>query len=404
MCRASGNQLRNLTSPGGADSGDANNNDNEAIYSKAANVTISNNTFYNCGSTEALINVKGGSFAHTDYTDEVDQPGWNNVISGNAAHWDITPAQLITFCAIYTAPCVVVGNSAIGLTGNAFEIQGDISGDGNQFPIVIDNNYMQGPFNFFVLHRGGIDGLTIGPGNVANIIDGDGTCGYYQMSQGAFGTEVRNVKISGLFRLRARTNGSLSNVHAAMSTGTMNFPVTNFIVENLILDVKDAGNTNCQFRFLNFSVTGTPSYKQMVFRNITFPKDIAGAEIIELPNIDFEYTFDNVLEYTTVDANAVSVYSTRVSLDHSIAASVTWHAHDATANDRAMYRQDSVWSRTSGNLAGTANTLGTPIETDASWNVASTFSTVFFQVQIAGDATNPVQWKIHITATQSGAV
>lgn len=102
-------------------------------------------------------------------------------------------------------------------------------------------------------------------------------------------------------------------------------------------------------------------------------------------------------DLVTADATPVTVATVPIPTDESLVISATTRGHDATAGDSCAMQVASGFK----NIAGTVTELAlvsNKVRDDATWDLALTISGTDVLVQITGDATNGVTWKLHVEA------
>lgn len=98
---------------------------------------------------------------------------------------------------------------------------------------------------------------------------------------------------------------------------------------------------------------------------------------------------------TTINATAVTVATIPIPTDESRIVSATARAHDDTAGESAAMQVTNGYK----NVAGTVSALAlvsNKVRDDVTWDLLLTISTTNVLVQIKGDASNSVEWKLTV--------
>lgn len=92
--------------------------------------------------------------------------------------------------------------------------------------------------------------------------------------------------------------------------------------------------------------------------------------------------------------------------EKSYACTIVVHGRQNTGANHAMYARQCIIQRTGGTvtLAGTVQTIGTDIETDADWDVAITADNTnkSLKITVTGDTSQNVRWVAKIEAVEIG--
>ena len=123
---------------------------------------------------------------------------------------------------------------------------------------------------------------------------------------------------------------------------------------------------------------------------------------------DAQYT-RFIMRVATTDATVTEMVTpARWTLadEQSYAVTITIHARQDTGADHAMYKRMLIIERTGGTVAlsGTVQTIGTDIESDATWDITLTADDTnkSLKVEVTGAAAHNLRWVAVIEAVEIG--